>query len=297
MHHSFDLNHAAKYGVEEAIMIHHFQHWITVNQKLKRNCHEDRTWTYQTIEELHAHFSYWTFKQVRRILTSLEDKNVLLSNNFNKTKYDRTKWYAFVNEGEFLEKLTICPNGQMALPNQANGTAEKGKPIPDDRTDDKTACLLSAGADVKKSLIEEAIEGLKLPSKITKQHPEGKSIEISLEQIFSESIRQRKNFSTKEIHESWKILCEYKGYVRDAFSFISGTIEKLRNRKRSNHLAKGQKPWNETQYAQAENQKSLEKCKETSSGKDIWEQPSVAVVWEQMEREMLLNGSTGKKVS
>ena len=34
-HHSFDVYLAAEYGIQEAIMIHHFQHWIGVNMRKK----------------------------------------------------------------------------------------------------------------------------------------------------------------------------------------------------------------------------------------------------------------------
>ena len=52
IHMSFSVEHAEKYGLNEAIMIHHFQHWIEYNRTMKRNLIEGRTWTYQTQEEI-----------------------------------------------------------------------------------------------------------------------------------------------------------------------------------------------------------------------------------------------------
>jgi hypothetical protein len=46
LHHSFNVHYAEKYGVHEAILIHHFQHWIEHNQRLNKNYHEERTWSY-----------------------------------------------------------------------------------------------------------------------------------------------------------------------------------------------------------------------------------------------------------
>jgi len=119
LHHSFNIELAEKYGMAEAVLIHHFQHWVTFNQRLKRNLHEGRTWTYQTLEEIAAHFPYWTPDQVRDILYKLEHgkprksklnkklfEPVIKKGNFNKNKYDQTVWYAFNEEKAFIDKKT-----------------------------------------------------------------------------------------------------------------------------------------------------------------------------------------------
>lgn len=141
-HHSFDIELASKYGVDGAIMIHHFQHWISVNIRLKRGKKQGHTWTYQSHQEIAAHFPYYTPKQVRRIIDNLVDEGVILKGNFNKQGYDRTSWYAFSDEGYFLTPRLICPNGQMDLPESANGNAQMGTPIPDTKT--------NTGTDAKK---------------------------------------------------------------------------------------------------------------------------------------------------
>jgi len=122
--HSFNTELAKEYGMAEAVLIHHFQHWITVNQRLKRNHKEGRTWSYQTILEIEAHFCYLSNKQVRRILDKLVKTEVLIKGNFNKHAYDRTVWYAFKDENKFLEGLNLSPK-------RANGNSQTGEPIPD----------------------------------------------------------------------------------------------------------------------------------------------------------------------
>ena len=103
MHHSFDLAHASKYGLKEAILIHHFQHWIRVNRTLKQNQKEGRTWTYQTMLWIAAHFPYlgdrWA---IRGIINSLIDQGVLRKGCYNKQVRDRTTWYAFEDESVFV---------------------------------------------------------------------------------------------------------------------------------------------------------------------------------------------------
>ena len=48
-------------------------------------------------------FPYWTYAQIRRIIKSLIKQNVIMTSNFNKHLWDRTTWYALVDEEHMLE--------------------------------------------------------------------------------------------------------------------------------------------------------------------------------------------------
>lgn len=134
-HHSFDIGLAAKYGIEGAILIHHFQHWIGVNQRLGKNFKEGRTWTYQTKEEILAHFPYFTYNVVRRELEKLIKKGVLIKNNFNKRSYDKTLWYAFANEKVFMPDTDSNKDYERqkrpSMGKNACAMGENARPIPD----------------------------------------------------------------------------------------------------------------------------------------------------------------------
>ncbi len=129
MKHSYDLNHvfsvdlASKHGLPEAVVIHHFQYWITHNATLKRNFREGRTWTYQTIEEIAAFYPYFSRDQIKRIIEKLVKTGVLKKGNFNSTSYDRTTWYAFENE----EMFGIRRNRPMEKTESENGKYEIAK--------------------------------------------------------------------------------------------------------------------------------------------------------------------------
>jgi len=145
VHHSFDINLAMIYGMTEAILIHHFQHWIGVNKRLQRNSHEGRTWSYQTIDEICAHFPYLSKEDVRGALERLcngksrrqksaepDFEPVLIKGNFNKTPFDRTVWYAFSNS--VYERV----NSQMDQGIVPNPIGYPPTPIPDTIPDTKT---------------------------------------------------------------------------------------------------------------------------------------------------------------
>ena len=143
MEFSFNVEFANRYGIDEAIMIKSFQFWIRLNKANGNNFNDGKYWTYNTNKSLTLYFSFWSEKQVRRIIESLVDKGILLKGNYNKIGYDRTIWYAFTNEDLYLSDNfhlpdngldqkgnTILPNGQMDIPIRANRFAQKGEPIP-----------------------------------------------------------------------------------------------------------------------------------------------------------------------
>lgn len=102
--HNFSIDHARKYGVDEAIILHNLIFWIEKNRANKRHQFDGRTWTYNSIEAFRLLFPYFSKKQLRRILKSLEKKNLIITGNYNKNPYDRTTWYALREENEFLQQ-------------------------------------------------------------------------------------------------------------------------------------------------------------------------------------------------
>lgn len=129
MHHSFSTELAEQYGILEAILLNHFQFWITHNAANDVHYHDGRYWTFNTVKAFADLFPYASAKQIRTALNRLIDAGVLMTGNYNKTTYDRTLWYAFTDEG-----LTICPIRQMDAPKKKNADAQKGKPIPNTNT-------------------------------------------------------------------------------------------------------------------------------------------------------------------
>lgn len=127
MIHSFDIELAQEFGLDEAIMISNFQFWISKNIANGRHEYEGRFWTYNSIPAFVKIFPYWTEKQVRRILDSLVVQGVLIKGNHGKNGYDRTLWYAFLDESKFLKR-------QNDMPKRADGSAETGNCITDTNT-------------------------------------------------------------------------------------------------------------------------------------------------------------------
>jgi predicted small secreted protein len=99
--------------------------------------------------------------------------------------------------------------------------------------------------DEKKEMIEFAQN---IPQSVEKKYAEGGVVAVHLDEIITRSVRENKNWSSKEIQESWKILVAYAGPIRGAYDFIQGTIKNLRTKKRSQNAntettKKGKEKW------------------------------------------------------
>lgn len=152
MTHSFNVDIAVKYGLNEAIILGNIHYWVTKNEANGTNLHEGRYWTYNSIAAFSKLFPYLTPKQIRGALDRLVKRGLILKGNFNKTSIDRTTWYALTDKGYAafgmvtphlpseangcaLSDNSICPQRQMDVPCRANGCAPEGKAIPDVNTD------------------------------------------------------------------------------------------------------------------------------------------------------------------
>ncbi len=132
MEHSFNIEYAKKYGLEEAILIGNMRHWITKNKANRKHIYDGRVWTYNSHKAFVEIYPYWNEHKIRRILDSLVDQEILVKGNYNKMSYDRTTWYAFKDESMFLQ------NSQIELADLPNGSDEIARPIPVINTDINT---------------------------------------------------------------------------------------------------------------------------------------------------------------
>ena len=132
-------------GLNEAMLLQQIHYWLQQKIEDQRDIHNGRPWVYNSYEDLTNKFRFWSYNTIRRTIKSLEDKGVLLSSeDFNRYKQDRTKWYTI--DYDKLEELfasaqngqSTChndsppaQNGQSESPNWAGDDLPKmGKPLP-----------------------------------------------------------------------------------------------------------------------------------------------------------------------
>lgn len=133
MTHSFNVNIAKKYGINQAIIFQHLYFWIEKNRANEKHFYDGYYWTYNSAKAFTIIFSYMTERQINYSISKLIESGLVITGNYNQSPYDRTRWYAITNLG-----YSMLQNCKMEEPNLENGKTENGEPIPDIKTDIKT---------------------------------------------------------------------------------------------------------------------------------------------------------------
>jgi len=90
-------------GYEEALVITRIKYWILHNGKELAG--EDGYWIYNSMQEWLKQFSRFSLYKLKKTITSLERKGLLLSKKANAHKGNHTKWYSI--NFEKLDALSI----------------------------------------------------------------------------------------------------------------------------------------------------------------------------------------------
>ncbi len=126
-------------SADKAIMLQQIYYW----QQKSKHIHDGYQWVYNTVKDWHSQFPWLSEKTVQRYLKEMEDKKLLITANYNKAKFDRTKWYRINNDA--LDNLgsrmglvvptkgtdcpnlkgTDCPNLYHRLPETTSETTTK----------------------------------------------------------------------------------------------------------------------------------------------------------------------------
>lgn len=104
--------------LDEAVILQQIHYWL----EKRLNINDGYSWVYNSMVEWNKQFPWLSLKTLKRKFKSLEDKGLLITGNYNKAKFDRTKWYridydAFSNLGNALGQndltnVSNCPNAK-----------------------------------------------------------------------------------------------------------------------------------------------------------------------------------------
>lgn len=131
-HHIFNIELAKEVGIEPAILYQNIVHWINKNEANDKHFYKDRHWTYNSVKAFNKLFPYMTAYKISAGLKKLEDMGLIVSGSFNKSAYDRTKWYAI---GDLKDVDSISRKPKMETLNNENGFEDFKEPIPNVNTD------------------------------------------------------------------------------------------------------------------------------------------------------------------
>ena len=75
--------------LDEAVILQQIHYWLEKRLNIK----DGYSWVYNSMVEWNKQFPWLSLKTLKRKFKSLEDKGLLITGNYNKAKFDRTKWY------------------------------------------------------------------------------------------------------------------------------------------------------------------------------------------------------------
>jgi uncharacterized phage protein (TIGR02220 family) len=102
---------AVKIGLNEAVVLQQIHYWLGISKHQIKG----KTWVYNTYEEWKKQLPFWSVSTIKRTILSLEVKGLLLSDNFNQMKMDKTKWYSidYDNLQELEDSAIERPTGPI----------------------------------------------------------------------------------------------------------------------------------------------------------------------------------------
>lgn len=92
-----DIDEKKRPRISEAAVLQQINYWIS--KKPKDKYHDGRYWVYNTYEGWMKQFTWIkTVATMKKQLDWLESKGLVVTGNYNKVKFDRTKWYSIDKE-------------------------------------------------------------------------------------------------------------------------------------------------------------------------------------------------------
>jgi hypothetical protein len=107
-------------GLNEAIVLQQMQYWLHVS----KHQIDGFVWIYNTYEEWQVQFPFWSNDTIYRAIRKLEKLGLIVSGNYNPTKFDQTKWYRI----DYDKLNATCENHDAEVRNCITASCGDGLP-------------------------------------------------------------------------------------------------------------------------------------------------------------------------
>ena len=214
--HSFGIDIATEYGIEEALLLGYVYHWVCRNQEKGTNFHDGKYWTFDSRRALAKKFPYMSEHKIYRILSKLIKQGLILTGNFNKLGKDRTTWYTLSDKGLslFNGDFSIVQNEPTHCAELHNPLCENAQPIVQNCT--------SHCAELHNPLCENAQP---LPIQYTN------SI-LPIQTTNRDNIKQTQN--AKMVNQKTEALDQHAGRVNKCVEYYQSAFHPFFNRTEAN---------------------------------------------------------------
>lgn len=122
---------AEEIGLNESIIFLQLEFWISISDKK----YQGKKWTYQSLRNIQKFFRFFGKDRINRAIKSLEEQKLIEIGNFNKKKYDNTRWFAIDYKGVDKLKSVTVSQIQGGLSQNETGLSQNATTIPETTPD------------------------------------------------------------------------------------------------------------------------------------------------------------------
>jgi hypothetical protein len=186
MEHAFNVNVAIDVGIEEAVILKNISFWIEENAANKRNIHDGKVWTFNSVSAYKELFPYMSERQIGYALNNLVKHGLLQTGCYNQKKYDRTKWYTLTEKSLVTLGITHFTFLSEDITKLSNGSDKIVEPIPDVNTDINANEKPFIGCSAHNQVVGDTLFDIDiLKTQIANHYHKGYGTDVPLDEIFS----------------------------------------------------------------------------------------------------------------
>lgn len=144
---------AEEIGLNEAIILQQMHYWLNAS----KHQFDGKKWIYNSYHSWHKQFKFWSERTIKRIIYSLEKQELILTGNYNKYAFDRTKWYTI--NYQKLNNIVTQPLGQNVTTQNDNLSRldddNMTQPIPETNTEITTETTNTSATKVTQERFDQ----------------------------------------------------------------------------------------------------------------------------------------------
>lgn len=151
-----DTDVAVAIGLKEAVVAQQLNYWL--HSKAAKTVN-GRRWVYNTYENWQKDsFPFFTIATIRRLFEKLEKMGVVITGNYNKAGFDKTKWYSIDEKrlNDIIDRRS-AQNEQTSCSKRADGAAQNEQTYTRDYTENTTDKDIDSSAKAEPSSIHQDV--------------------------------------------------------------------------------------------------------------------------------------------
>lgn len=221
---------------DKAIILQQIDYWLDHSNNIR----DGHKWVYNSVADWKRHFPWISTSTITRKLKSLEDQGLLITGNYNKRKFDKTKWYRIdYDEFKKIEKA-FSQNDQTIMSFWVNGVSQNDKTNTREYTDNNTDIINSNKFDYNEfiewfnELADKDLKNTEINRQYIKDLLNDGYTKEDLVNVIEYKVNEWKDNEKMNRYLRFKTLLSpnnFERYLQDAKEFLPSEPQKEKKRK------------------------------------------------------------------